>query len=419
MLPGGSHYLCRLMQKPVTRNRMLMLLFIAVPLLIVFLYSLWSPATRKPVKKQPVFVTEIYDPGFAPLSPDWKHAHYDSINAFFYHFMDPADFHGMFLIAKNGKIVYERYRGVANEQSGLRFGPEVPVHVASISKVITAVTVLRLADAKKLKLDDDIRTYLPEIPYAGITIRMLLNHRSGIPYYGYFPKEISPPEIPLSNQRVLDILKTHKPKLYFPPNTLFSYCNTNYALLALIVEKVTQKRFPVAVRELIFEPLEMTHSFIRVPEDSTITALSYNSRGALQEQTQLDPVYGDKNLYTTARDLLRFDSGTYSDKFLSKHMKQEMFKGYSYEKAGKANYGLGMRMREEPGKSTFFFHTGWWHGNTGCYATLRSDSVCMIILSNHYTRKVFGINKLSLLFGNYPFATLDPMKKSPAEKDEE
>jgi CubicO group peptidase (beta-lactamase class C family) len=401
-------------RKKATVKRSVGLLILLIAGAFAVYYAFQKVEQRKHRKEEAVL---SFDPDFNPLPPDFARQHRDSIEAFFYDRLQLKSFHGMFLVAKNGEIIYERYQGLANEKTALRFNAKTPVHVASISKTITAIAVLRLVDERKIQLDKDIRHYLPQIPYKGITVRMLLNHRSGIPYYGYFPKEITKPGKPLTNKRILRILKHYHPKLYFPSDTQFAYCNTNYALLALIVEKVTKKRFPKAMEQLVFEPLNMKHTFVYEPSrDQEPMALSYNSKGVLQEVTELDLVYGDKNVYTTARDLLRLDKGTYSNNFLSKKMKAEMFKGYSYERPGKANYGLGIRIREEQGKTPFFFHTGWWHGNTGCYASMRSDTVCMIILSNHYTRRVFGINRLSLAFGNYPFAPLDPMRK---EEDSE
>jgi CubicO group peptidase (beta-lactamase class C family) len=383
-------------------NKWSLVLFIAVPMLALYAYT--SLQTGEKRERTAADKAVSYDPGFAPLPKGYKQAHRDSIEAFLSDKLQLDPFHGMVLIAKNGEVIFERYYGTANEKTGLKFSPETPVHVASISKVATAVAVLRLVDRHKILLDRPVRHYLPDFPYKDVTVRMLLNHRTGIPYYGYFPKPLLLPGRPMTNKRIVRILKYYKMPQYFPSNTQFAYCNTNYAVLALIVEKVTHKRFPEAMQELVFGPLKMTHSFIYEPKhDDEKIALSYNSRGELQETTPLDRVYGDKNLYTTARDLLRFDKGTYSDAFLSKAMKAEMFKGYSYERPGKANYGLGIRMREAPGKSPYFFHTGWWHGNTGCYASMREDTVCMVILSNHYTRRVFGINRLAMEFGDYPF----------------
>jgi CubicO group peptidase (beta-lactamase class C family) len=208
-------------------------------------------------------------------------------------------------------------------------------------------------------------------------------------------------------------LNQYKMPLYFPPNSQFSYCNTNYALLALIAERVTSKKFPRIAQETIFEPLGMTDSFINDGRQNSDTiARSYDSRNQLEPFTNLDGIYGDKNLYTTARDLLKLDKATYSSDFLSSSIRKEIFRGYSYERKGKSNYGLGFRMREDKGKSTLFFHTGWWHGNTGCYASMRQDTICMIIISNHYTKKVFGINRLSTLFGNYPYEPLIDAKEN-------
>ena len=108
-------------------------------------------------------------------------------------------------------------------------------------------------------------------------------------------------------------------------------------------------------------------------------------------------------MYSTARDLLKMDIATYSTDFLSKKARNEIYKGYSYENPGTRNYGLGMRMVEVPDKKPYFFHTGWWHGNTGCYATLRGDTVCIIALSNAYTRSVYQVHRLTEMFDGYPF----------------
>jgi hypothetical protein len=139
------------------------------------------------------------------------------------------------------------------------------------------------------------------------------------------------------------------------------------------------------------------------PEKINEISPSYNSRYTMQAVDFLDGVYGDKNMYSTARDILKMDIATYSKDFLSKNARKEIYKGYSYEKAGSRNYGLGMRMVEVPNKKPYFFHTGWWHGNTGCYATLRGDTVCIVAISNAYTKSVYRIHQLSQLFEGYPF----------------
>lgn len=352
---------------------------------------------------------EQYLPRFNQVPKSFDPNYYDDINQFYQNRIAP-DFNGMFLVAKNGEIVYERYKGLANHQFKQCIDKHTPLHVASISKVVTAIVICKLADSNLIVLDKDIRSYLPEIMYSGITVRMLLNHRSGIPYYGYFPYSVWPATKTLTNQKIVQLLNTYKIPLYFTPNSQFSYCNTNYVLLALIAERITNNKFPVLAKKIVFNSLKMTDSFINDgSKNSDSLTRSYNAKNVLEPFTNLDCVYGDKNLYTTARDLLKLDKATYSNAFLSDSIKKEIFRGYSYEHKRKSNYGLGYRIREDKGKSTLFFHTGWWHGNTGCYASLRQDTICMIIISNHYTKKVFGINRLFTLFGNYPYEPLiDP-----------
>ncbi len=345
-----------------------------------------------------------YNVNFSPVSKSYIKKTKDVSIDFYNDYLGGERFNGMFLVAKNGKIIFEKSNGYSIYESKRKISSSTPLHLASISKVATCLAVLRLVDQKKLMLDEDIRNFLPEIPYEGISVRMLLNHRSGIPYYGYFTYESWPMSKNLSNQDILLLLKKYKFPLNFEPNNHFAYCNTNYALLALIVEKVTKMRFPKAMNELIFNPLNMTNSFI-LDKTKNIDSISqsYNSGMVRQAFDYLDYVYGDKNMYSTARDLFKMDKGTYSTNFLSKAMRKEMFKGYSYEHSGTRNYGLGIRMVELENKKPYFFHTGWWHGNTGCYATLRGDTICIIALSNSYDRSVYQIKKMTPHFGNYPF----------------
>lgn len=324
---------------------------------------------------------------------------------FFHKYLKPIPFNGQFLVAKNGEVLYFISQGWSNKRKKEVMTKDTPMHVASVSKVVTAISVLKLVQDGKLKLDDDIRKYLPEILYDGITVRDLLSHRSGIPYYGYFTFKTWHLGTTLKNRNILNLINKHKFPLNFKPNTHFSYCNTNFALLALIVENITGEKFPEAMKHLVFEPLKMDHSFVLSnKKEWKNSCQSYKSTFAVQDFDYLDAVYGDKNLYTTAMDLLKLDKALYGNSFLHDTLKSQMFKGYSYERPGKSNYGLGIRLKEEEGKDPYFFHTGWWHGNTACYSRLPKDTICIIALSNVYTRSVFGTSRLAAKFGNYPFS---------------
>jgi CubicO group peptidase (beta-lactamase class C family) len=305
-------------------------------------------------------------------------------------------------VAKNGHVIYERTNGYANKESKWKLTDTTSIHVASISKVATAIAVLRLADQKLINLDEKVTRYLPKFPYPGVTVRMLLNHRSGLQYYGYFTVGIWPKGQMLNNTNLLTLMQKNKIPLNYSPGKRFAYCNTNFAFLALIVEAVTKKDFPTAMNELIFQPLKMNNSFILKNKDQfNKHAQSYKPNGVKHSFIYLDGVYGDKNLYTTAKDLLLLDNALYTS-FISDSLKKQMFKGYSYEKAGTNNYGLGWRMKEAIGKLSYFFHTAWWHGSTGIYARLEKEHISIIALSNNFSRGLYMISPLVLAFGNYP-----------------
>ena len=377
-------------------------------LLISVVISITSCTTKTEHKLKSSPKNELYKPKFNGLSKQFISNKRKHIYPFYTKILGNDRFNGMFLVAKNGKIIFEKVNGYLDYSKEKKLEITTPIHLASISKSVTALAIMRLVDKKEIDLEDDVRKYLPIFPYKGVTIRMLLTHRSGVPYYGYFADPIWDHSKKMTNQDVLKLLNKHVFPLNFPSGTHFAYCNTNYALLALVVEKVTGVKFPKAMKKLVFDPLKMYHSFILdTPEKINEISPSYNSRFQIQAVDFLDGIYGDKNMYSTARDLLKMDIATYSTDFLSKQSREEIYKGYSYENPGTRNYGLGMRMVEVPDKKPYFFHTGWWHGNTGCYATLRGDTVCIIALSNSYTRSVYQVHRLTEMFEGYPFEYKD------------
>lgn len=339
------------------------------------------------------------------LTPEYIEAKQKSLDLFFEKNWPDNSLNGGFLVAKNGQIIYEKYEGESDFSTKEKIDQNTPIHIASVSKVLTATAVLRLIDAEKLTLEDKVNSILPSFPYDEITIKMLLNHRSGLPNYAYFADDtkVWPRSKMLHNQDILDLLAKHKFGLYFKPDRKFGYCNTNYAILALVIEKVTGKSYRKAMQEMIFDPLEMKNTFIfDYEKDKETASKSYKGNKVLYENNHLDDVYGDKNIYSTPRDLLKFDMATYSNKFLNSVTVSEAFKGYSYEHKGTKNYGLGIRMLEWETGEKLFYHNGWWHGNTSSYVKLKTDTVAIFALSNKYTLKTYKVWKLAPLFGKYP-----------------
>lgn len=344
---------------------------------------------------------------FNKLNTIWKNTKGRTVEQFYNKTWPKDDLSGGFLVAKNGQILFETYGGYANRKDKTEITANTPLHMASVSKVLTAALILKLIDVDKLALDQKVNTILKEFPYPDITIQMMLNHRSGLPNYAYFADDRAIwDHSMMKNQDILDLLAQHKFGLYFTPDKKFGYCNTNYAMLALVIEKITGMNYREAMKKIIFEPLGMKNTFVFDYEKDHLTASqSYKGNNVLYDFDFLDDIYGDKNIYSTPRDLLKFDLATYSKKFLNPNLVKKVFKGYSYEHKGERNYGLGIRMHEWKTGEKLFYHNGWWHGNTSSYVTLKGDTVAMIALSNKFSYKPYKIWKLAPLFGKYPITS--------------
>lgn len=315
-----------------------------------------------------------------------------------------------FLVAKNGQIIYENYMGFANKRADEQITKDTPLHIASVSKVLTATATLMLIDANKIKLDQKVNTIIKNFPYPDVTVQTLLNHRSGMKNYAYFTYENNnwDKKVTLTNEDIIKVMVDKEIPLESKSDTRFSYCNTNYAVLALIIEKVTGMKFPEAMKEMIFTPLGMTNTYVcDFKKDHENIVPSYKGNNVEIGTDYLDGVYGDKNIYSTPRDLLKFDTARFAPFFLNPELLKKVYKGYSYESKGQKNYGLGIRMIEFEQGEPFFFHNGWWHGNTSSFINLRKEKVTIITLSNKYTKKTYQSKKLASLFGDYPFKLHD------------
>lgn len=329
----------------------------------------------------------------------------NTIEGFYKKYWERNKVSGSFLVAKNGKIIYEKYSGYANHEKEEAINATTPIHLASVSKVLTAAAVMELVHAGKLTLDQKVTTILHKFPYEEITVRTLLNHRSGLTNYAYYFDDRAKWNHSnlLTNQDILDLFVKYDAGLDFKTDKKFAYCNTNYAMLALIIEKITGMTYSEAMKKIIFEPLGMDHTFvIDFEKDIEKVSQSYKGNYKKYELNHLDQVYGDKNIYSTPRDLLKFDLATSSPDYLTSELSEEIYKGYSYERKGTRNYGLGIRMLEWNDDEKLFYHNGWWHGNTSSYVKLKKENVVIIGLANKYTTMTYKSFYLATLFGDYP-----------------
>ncbi len=340
------------------------------------------------------------------LTASYIDAKKNTITRFFENTWSKSNDNVSFLVAKNGQIIYENYLGFSNKRTDENITKDTPLHIASVSKVLTSTAILLLIDTGKLKLDQKVTSIIKNFPYPDVTIQTLLNHRSGMKNYAYFTfdKNIWNRKETLTNEDIVKIMVDNEIPLESKTDTRFSYCNTNYAILALVIEKITGLRYPEAMKQMIFSPLGMNNTFVfDIEKDRDNVAPSYKGNNVEIGVDYLDGIYGDKNIYSTPRDLLKFDKARYAPFFLNPDLLKKVYTGYSNEHKGQRNYGLGVRMTEYENGETFYYHNGWWHGNTSSFLNLRKEKVTVIVLSNKFTKKTYQTKKLAALFGDYPF----------------
>lgn len=326
-----------------------------------------------------------------------------SIRSFFEKNFGSRGFNGSYLVAKDGEIIAEEYRGYRDPVlKNSVLGEHDAFHLASVSKTFTGMAVLKLWQDGKLNLDDDLSLFFDKFPYPGTTVKMLLTHRSGLPNYTNFLEAYKWDKKKLvTNLDVLSALYTYHPPLQFSTGKRFTYCNTNYALLALVIEKVTGQLYHTYLEETFFKPLQMTDTYIfsQADFDRSMPSFEWNNRKYGLEF--MDLVYGDKNVYSTVRDMLKWDQAMYNGKLFSEETLQAAFTGYSYEKAGQRNYGLGWRMTEVDNGKKIIYHNGWWHGNNTVFIRLPEEKATIIVLGNKYNRNIYHAKQLCDLFGDY------------------
>lgn len=313
-------------------------------------------------------------------------------------------FNGGIIVAKKGNIVFETYSGTGHFHSTDTITAATPFHIASVSKTFTAMAVLKMMQDGKINIDDEYVKYFPTFNYPGITIRTLLNHRSGLPNYVHFMEKLGwDKKKYVANQDVFNYLVNLKGQLtdIGRPNTRFTYCNSNYALLALLIEKVSGKKYPQFMQETFFKPLQMNHTFVFDTSMVNTVNSSYDWRGEIIPFGFLDAVYGDKNIYSTPQDLLTWDKMLYSGKVFTDSTLTEAFAPYSNEKPGIRNYGLGWRMNIYPNNKKMIYHNGWWHGNNASFIRLVEDSATIIVVGNKFNRNIYHAKDMAALFGDY------------------
>ncbi|WKD85662.1 Penicillin-binding protein 4* [Polaribacter huanghezhanensis] len=309
------------------------------------------------------------------------------------------DFNGSILIAKKGKIVYQNHIGYADFRKKSSLNEKSVYQLASVSKQFTAASIMILKERNQLKLTDTVTKYFPKFPFKNITILQLLHHTSGLPNYFWVAENKWEKEKAPSNKEMMKFLETSKVSTFFSPGRKFDYSNTGYFVLASIIEKISKMSYSNFVESAIFKPLKMSHSFAFSFEKDTVKSnqligyrLYRGWRHRTIPSTVNDAIVGDKNIYATTQDLLKWVNGLNSGKLISKESLDLMYTKGKTKYGRKFPYGFGFRINTK-NDAKIIYHYGKWNGfSTGITQYLEEDLVVIILEHTSY-RSMDYLNK--------------------------
>ena len=306
-------------------------------------------------------------------------------------------------VIDNGKTIFKKGYGSANLEYSIPIAAQTVFLVGSVSKQFTAFSIYLLQHQGKLSLDDDIRKYIPELPNfeKPITIRHLCYHTSGLKeqlallsFSGWRMDEY------ISNEQILKVVNRQK-ELTFDPGSKFQYSNTNYTLLAEIVERVSGERFSSFTKKNIFEPLGMNNSQFYDDHEKLIKnrAYSYDYEDGFYEKEILNNVYlGPTGLYTTVEDLSKWSNNFYTPKVGDELLLKKFNKPATLDNGKPAllseelniQHAKGQFLRNYRGVNTYI-HTGSDAAFKAFFGRFPEKKLTVIVLSNDMFLEAYPI----------------------------
>ena len=330
----------------------------------------------------------------------------ESIETFFQTRYEQRQFYGNVLFAQKGKILYQGHFGYENFKTKTPLKDESIFQLASLSKPFTAYGMMLLVEKGQVNLHDNVKKYLPGFPYDNITVEMLLTHRSGLCNYMYFADENWPDRFrtPIHNDDVLRLFRQNIPLFYYPPDVRYDYSNTGYMLAASVIEKVSGQSFETYMQENVFGPIGMKNTRVYKKKKNKIRKLKnevigYTAKFKAHEDTYLNGVVGDKGIYSSATDLLKFDLALSKGTVLSKNWVDSCYMPRNEKRRNKDNYGYGWRIRHQNGKEKTIYHTGWWKGFRSYFIRDLNTGSVIIVLSNVKRGPFLKVAELTALLG--------------------
>jgi D-alanyl-D-alanine carboxypeptidase len=288
-------------------------------------------------------------------------------------------------IVRSGKLVRAKGYGSANIELSTPATENTVYQIGSITKQFTATMIMMLAEEGKISLQDKIADRLPNLPtvWGAVTVRHLLTHTSGIKDYTDVKDFDQKRRLDSTPAEVLDLVI--KEPLQFEPGEQWQYCNTNYLLLRLLIERVTRKEYDHFLTERISQPLGMTHTrvndlravipnraqgYVRVPRNIQ-NAQYFSPRNA----------FGAGDLISTVGDLAKWDAALYTERLLTESSLEQMWTPIALGKGGTAEYGFGWDVKSENGHR-LLSHGGNITGFSSAILRFVNDKLTVIVLTN-------------------------------------
>lgn len=314
---------------------------------------------------------------------------------------EQESFNGVALVAVDGEVLLSEAIGIAekNQKTMRLLTTDSMFELASVSKPITAIAVIRMQQEGKLDFDTPIANWIPELPYSGITIRHLLNHTSGLPDYMELFANKWDPTCYACNDDVVRLMIENRPDALFAPNENWAYSNTGYVLLAILIERISGQSYSDYLDETIFKPLKMDRTMVfnrRI--NSHLTPLDYaygyvyrighggyvlpDEIAELNYVKYLDGLQGDGMINSTVNDLLRLDRALYNDEFLSAKSKEVMYSQTTMNNGKTIHYGMGWFLEEDDRLGRVVHHTGGWPGYSTLFKRYIDRDLTLILLQN-------------------------------------
>lgn len=303
-------------------------------------------------------------------------------------YYDYGLFNGAVLVASDSEIIYQEALGITDPINKKPVNLSTAFMIGSVSKQFTAMGIMILKERQLLTYDDRISKHLTDIPeYAGnITIRNLLNQTSGLMDYSKGDTDYSN----WTNRDILDFLKTDT-TLLFSPNERYHYCNTNYVLLAQIIETIAETPFHMFLKENIFSPLNMENSFtcfdtLKFNETNKAIGYFYVTNDVKNNTSK---ILGPGQIYSTTDDLYKWNKALLNYELVSMNTFEEAIKKPLLYNGKHSNYGFGWLIGNDSLKT--IEHTGGDGKNYSFLSLQRKNNISIIILTNNGCNKFFTI----------------------------